>query len=147
MEACPRFLRTIQIIVFSAALALGAAPALAVHNDGTFEIDGDVLTHNIPGNGIPGSPGPDWQDFFTCTSTGCTPTPAGTAASAAHVSDPAPQSIFTGGGSKDGLNLDQWVERWIRALTRTTSSAFAAVLTDLTTAINLYFGADRWPGM
>ncbi len=41
MKAHATFVRAIQVLVFSAALALGAAPALAVHNDGTFEIDGD----------------------------------------------------------------------------------------------------------
>ncbi len=59
MKAHVTLVRAIQVLVISAALALGAAPALAVHNDGTFEIDGDVISHNIPGNGIPGSPGPD----------------------------------------------------------------------------------------
>src|SRR5512147_2125799 len=104
-------LPVLVFILGMGGLITGVQPVFAVHNDGTFEIDGDVIPNTIPNSVDPtGSPGPDWQTLFTCTASGCTQTAAGTAASAAFVLDPAPQSIFTGGGSKDQQNLDQW--RW-----------------------------------
>jgi hypothetical protein len=127
------------------SVLLITAPALAVHNDGTFEIDGDVIPNSIP-NAVDstGTPGPDWQTLFTCTASGCTQTAAGAAASAAFVLDPAPLSIFTGGGSKDQQNLDQW--QWKDGSVPdkdNLTSAFAAILTDTNGHRILYFGADR----
>ncbi len=126
-------------------LFVGAQPALAVHNDGTFEIDGDVIPNSIPNPVDPtGLPGPDWQTLFTCNASGCTPTAAGIAASASFVVDPAPQSIFTGGGSKDGLNLDQWAWKDGSVPDKDDlTSAYAAILTDAAGDRILYFGADR----
>jgi hypothetical protein len=97
------------MLVLVAALALGAAPARAVHNDGIFQIDGDVL-HTPTGSGD------DWQDLYTCpsppTTLGCTANTPGIGNSAVEIAplvvDLSPASIFTGGGSKDQLDITQW---------------------------------------
>ena len=133
-------LRAARCLVALAALALTAGPALAdVGNDGVFEIDGNV----IPFNQSP-TPAEDWQTLFTCAAgAGCTSSGLGGATSRAFVRDPSPMSIFTGGGSKDQLNLNQW--QWKDGGVPDKddiTNAFAAVYSVGGTQ-RLYFGADR----
>lgn len=127
--------RIVQMFMLVAPLALGATPALAVHDDGVFQIDGDVL-HNPTGSGD------DWQDLFTCTASGCVSSGLGAAVARSWVGDPAPGSIFTGGGSKDQIDISQW--RWKDGSVPDKddlTSGFAARYNG--TDPRLYFGADR----
>ncbi|HEX2361195.1 MAG TPA: hypothetical protein VHI11_03890, partial [Jiangellaceae bacterium] len=61
------------------------APVDAVHDDGIFELDGNVLDELAAGD--------DWSNIFANTDSSFVDT--------GIVPDPAPQSIFTQGGSKD----------------------------------------------
>src|SRR5438552_1270102 len=123
------------------ALALGVGPVFAVHDDGIFQIDGDAqkvtcgtaFPNASPPPDFFGCTGEDWDTLYTCTgggSLGSTCTTAipcdangdgfltGTECTTNHANaisvlavDPAPMSIFTGGGSKDEKDITQWA--WI----------------------------------
>lgn len=133
MRSQLRLLRILQALVFVGALALGVTPAFAadIGNDGVFQIDGDVRTSN--GNGD------DWDTLFTFP--GPTNGPANPSARS-YVTDPAPASIFTGGGSKDQLDISQW--QWKNGSVPDkddVTNSFAAVYS--VGSQRLYFGADR----
>src|SRR5213595_366614 len=130
---------TIVAVVLTLAFALEATPAFAVHDEGIFQLDGDAKAATCSGNGPGNSSfgdsigcnGEDWDTLYTCTgggSLGSTCTVAlpcdvngdgvlsGTECTTNHASaiavlavDPAPLSIFTGGGSKDEKDITQWL--------------------------------------
>lgn len=135
MKARFRLLRIPQVFGVLAALVLGGAPVFAdVGDDGVFQIDGDVLV----GNGS----GDDWEILFTFP--GGVPSNQGTATDRSFVSDPAPKSIFTGGGSKDNNDLSQWRFKDGSVPDKdNVISAFAAAYTALGSQ-RLYFGGDRF---
>src|SRR5918995_5535395 len=123
--------------LFIAACALMfTAGAQAVHLDDLFELDANAIHSDTP------SPNDDdWDQVFAaapnCSSLGAI------ACSFEH--DPAGATIFTGGGSKDDLDISQW--------RHTTGSvpdkdeiedAFAALYNRPSDGHQiLYFGADR----
>jgi hypothetical protein len=130
-------LRIVQLLVLIAALALSATPVFAdVGNDGVFEIDAPSA------NVIPNGNGDDWQTLFTCIlGGGCTP--SGQTPPRSIVTDPAPQTIFTGGGSKDNNDITQWQWRDGNVPDKDDLiTAFAAVY-NVGGSQRLYFGADR----
>jgi hypothetical protein len=95
------------------ALALGATPALAAHDDGVFQIEGDAKAStygmSFP-NASPTPPflactGNDWDQLYTCPAdgvSGSTKATPGVGDSAIQISDLvvdlSPSSIFTDGG-------------------------------------------------
>ena len=87
-----------------AVIALAAVPALAVHDTGVFELDGNA-TNN------PAVAGDDWDNVcHQVNSTAC-PTGSNTTDSIARdwVAEPNLNStIFTGGGSKDPQDISSW---------------------------------------
>jgi uncharacterized repeat protein (TIGR01451 family) len=98
--------------------AVAASPALAVHDDGVFQLDG---------NAIDDGAGDDWDNH------------PGADASV-FVTDGVPEHSFTGGGSKDILNTDQWQHTQTSAPDKDDLlHAFAALYGDV-----IYFGADRF---
>src|SRR3989442_14790621 len=108
---------TTRLMVVLAAMALGATPALAAHNDGIFQIDGDAKAATCGGafGGTIGCTGDDWDNLYTCPADGvlgCTKGTPGVGNSASAISDLvvdlSPSSIFTGGGSKDQMDITQW---------------------------------------
>jgi hypothetical protein len=117
MKTQMSLLRAGQAIVLFATLALGVPPAVAVHNDGVFQVDGDVQTNTCGtafGSGV-GCTGGDWDALYMCPADGvlgCSKAAPGVGNNAAAISDlvvdVAPASIFTGGGSKDQLDITQW---------------------------------------
>src|SRR5262249_15658477 len=135
------------------ALALGTTSAYAVHNDGIFQLDGDVQAATCGtafGGGV-GCTGDDWNSLCSCSAGGglgnCTKaTPGvgnGAAAIADLVTDPSPLSIFQTGGSKDEKNLSQW--RWANGAVPDKDDiveAFAALYVPAG-GKQLYFGANR----
>jgi hypothetical protein len=128
------------MFVLVAALAVGATPALAVHTD-PLEID------NPSANVIP-STAEDWQTlFFSGGVFNCSTTaPGGTANSKTCVSERLSEnaSIFTGGGSKDGLDIPNWAGKEGSVPDKDNIvTAFAARYTSGTDQI-LYFGGDRF---
>jgi hypothetical protein len=98
--------QTITGVVLALAIALvtGVAPALAVHDVGLFELDRNALD-SVPPDGGANLPD-DWDTVNL-------PLPAGSGGSSfAHtgvVQESEPDtSKFTGGGSKDNNDLNQW---------------------------------------
>ncbi len=140
------------MLVLLAALALGVTPALAVHNDGYFQIEGDVCG----GGPIPLSAscvdttGDDWDNLITCSGTlgNCSAVQGNAAEVPVFVFDPAPNSIFTGGGSKDDLAIEQWQYKNGNVPDKDNLiEAFAAVYLPTSGPRSghklLYFGANR----
>jgi hypothetical protein len=88
----------------AAGLTLFAAlPAEAVHDTGAFELDGNAV------NGA--APGDDWDNVcHQVLGTDCSTTDNTTGATAVDwVAEPnLNASIFTGGGSKDPIDVNQW---------------------------------------
>jgi uncharacterized repeat protein (TIGR01451 family) len=73
--------------------SIGAQSALAVHDDGVFELDGNTAN-------AAATPGDDWDSH-----------PGATGTHFKFITDPLSQAtdqIYTGGGSKDDLNTNQW---------------------------------------
>ena len=119
-----------KLLSLAVALSVGMflmQTALAVHDTGTFELDGDA-TNGLNTAGVTGSAGDDFDNVcythaiepasqgglglsasdaaIKCgTSTGAT-----TATATAWVEEPNPaSSIFTGGGSKDPQDISNWL--------------------------------------
>ncbi len=123
-------------VCFAVAMIMGVGPALAVHDDGIFELDGNATNDPIV-------LGDDWDVIYAnqadeCAALAATPNKI-TACSFA--TDPVNGTIFTTGGSKD--------EQEVQTSWRHTSGsvpdkddllhAYAAQYEDG----QLYFGADR----
>src|SRR5262245_38896377 len=97
---------------FAAVLAAAALtvfdgePAAAVHDTGAFELDGNAV------NGV--APGDDWdnvchQVLLTDCSTSDNTSAGGGAKAVDWVAEPnLNATIFTGGGSKDPIDVNQW---------------------------------------
>lgn len=76
-------------------------PALAVHDIGVFELDGNATTDHA-GTGLPD----DWDRVCAQASTQCGSVETNGASGVSFVSEPSRStSIFVGGGSKDDLNI------------------------------------------
>ncbi len=94
-----------------AAVIMGPSPAIAVHDTGAFQLDG-----NAQQSAPPATPGDDWDnvchqysgasnpDTFCATTANTTGSTAGLWTSDGSLN----ATIFTGGGSKDPQNIDQW---------------------------------------
>lgn len=81
-------------------MGLVAVPAWAVHDLGAVEMDGDIIENG--GNGT------DWDEIaaggaLTDVDAGCT-----FITSTPLLADPAPQTIFHTGGSKDTNDIPKW---------------------------------------
>jgi uncharacterized repeat protein (TIGR01451 family) len=122
------------LFVFLQAAFLGTSMlvvpvALAVHDDGVFEVDGNAVDQ--------GAPGDDWQNG--------TPGAADTLFIPGSVEkDGADVTYFKEGGSKDHHNLDDW--RWsgtdVAPDKDELLDVFAAVYEAAETTV--YFGADKF---
>lgn len=90
----------------AAVIALGVAPALAVHDTGAFELDGNAVNGPAPGD--------DWDNVcHQVTGTDCSTSDntsaSGGATAVDWVSEPNTNAtIFTGGGSKDPQDINSW---------------------------------------
>lgn len=122
------------------AMGLAANPALAVHDDGLFELDGNAVDDGTVGE----FGGDDWSGIYSTIQGGdddCS-SMAGDIAACSFATDAANASIFTTGGSKD--------EQEVQTSWRHTNgsvpdkdnllNAYAAQYDNG----NLYFGADRY---
>jgi len=143
----------------AAVIALAVVPALAVHDSGAFQLDGNALTSlqsNPPAND-------DWDRVCHQVSpTDCPGFSNTTGATAVDwVSEPnVNTTIFTGGGSKDPLDINNWA--WKNNAGGLPAKdnllhGFAARYTLPSTGVNsgtcpsgsastcqlLYFGSDR----
>ncbi len=119
-------------------MLMGASPALSVHDDNIFELDGNAFDSNNP------APygGDDWDLIYANKDDSCESISDGALAACSFVSDPSNFSIFTTGGSKD--------EQEVETSWRHTEGSVPAK-DDLLDAFaaqydngHLYFGADRY---
>jgi hypothetical protein len=117
--------------------------ALAVHDDGIFQLDRNAVTSD-PGD--PATEGEDWD--LVCPddhADGAAECLGGTTADThAFIDDfpPANSTIFTGGGSKDDLDIDTGPWLWKNGQVPDKDNllhGYAARYDD-----HLYFGADRF---
>jgi hypothetical protein len=91
------------VLATAAITALDVTPAAAVHDTGAFELDGNAV------NGA--APGDDWDNVcHQVTGTDCSTTSDTSGATAVEwVAEPnLNATIFTGGGSKDPQDINQW---------------------------------------
>jgi hypothetical protein len=124
---------TLLIVLLALMFTAGAQ---AVHLDDLFELDANAVHSDTP------SPNDDdWDQVFAaspnCSSFG--------AVACTFVHDPAGATIFTGGGSKDDLNIDQWRHSTGSVPDKDEiEDAFAALYNRPSDGHQiLYFGADR----
>jgi hypothetical protein len=99
--------RTWRVAVAGAAallvMTVGIPMALAVHDTGAFELDGNAVNGTAPGD--------DWDNVcHQVTGTDCSTTSNTTGATAVDwVAEPnLNATIFTGGGSKDPQDINNW---------------------------------------
>jgi hypothetical protein len=137
-----RSLLTVVIAVVSTAIALTVfgGSAGAVHDTGAFELDGNAT------NGA--APGDDWDNVcHQVLGTDCSTTNNTSGASAVDwVAEPNPNaSIFTGGGSKDPQDINQWAWKDAGGLPDKDNllHSFAARYPTTSEGDVLYFGSDR----
>lgn len=108
--------------------AVMTAPVEAVHDDGIFELDGNIVDQIAAGD--------DWSNVFDGTDSAFTTT--------GIVPDPAPQSIFTGGGSKDDEDIPSWKHKNGSVPDKDNiTNAYAAAYSVGGDTI-VYFGMDRF---
>jgi hypothetical protein len=110
---------------------VGSSPAGAVHDDDFFELDRNAFSEDAVD-------GEDWDQVCPATTAGCL---GGTTASASSfVTEAANATIFTGGGSKDDLDVTQWLHKNGSTPDKDDlAHGYAARYDD-----HLYFGADRF---
>jgi hypothetical protein len=95
---------TAALLAALAMIALNVAPAAAVHDTGVFELDGNAVN-------APATPGDDWDNVcHQVTGSDCSTSSNTTGATAVDwVAEPnLNATIFTGGGSKDPIDVNQW---------------------------------------
>ena len=124
------FVLSLLLQYFSFALA---SPALAVHDEGLFELDGDTIANNAT---APIGPADDWDSH-----------PGATGNRFLFNNDPLSQQtddIFTGGSTKDDLNTSGW--NWTTGSVPDKDNiehAFAASY-EKNGHTFVYFGLDRY---
>ncbi len=131
------------LAAIAAVTAFGVGPAAAVHDTGAFELDGNA-TNN------PAVAGDDWDNVChqvihsDCSTTSDT-SALGGATAVDWVAEMNPSSsIFTGGGSKDPQDINQWAWKDAGGLPDKDNllHSFAARYTAPVGQV-LYFGSDR----
>jgi hypothetical protein len=129
-----------------AALVVGwQVAAFAVHDEGAFELDGNAISANAP---APIGPADDWDRVcHQVLGSDCSTTSNTTGSTArAWIAEPdRSATIFTGGGSKDPNDVDQWAWKNGGGLPDKDNllHAFAARYTAGGQEL-LYFGSDRF---
>ena len=132
---------TFPAMLLGIVMGVFSTPTFAVDNNGLFELDWDDLYHaNALDDG--GVVGEDWSTIYDLTDSALRTT--------GIVSDifvpTNTDKIFTGGGSKDELDIDQWL--WKEAKPTpdkdNITNGFAAAYLDGNDDLIIYFGADRY---
>ena len=143
-----RIPRKLGFLAALTAVTLAVGSTLAVHQEGIFELDGNAV--DSTGAGLPD----DWDRIDDANPTG-DPSNDDSSLAAAFVVDPTDNridQIFTGGGSKDDLDIDQWRHTAGAVPDKDDiTDAFAGAYScpdgpDTGTAADLclYFGLDRF---
>ena len=125
------------LAIFAAALSavVFVAGAQAVHDNGPFQLDGDALSSTTTTAATE-----DWDAVCPAShAPGAASCLGGTSASSSFFSD-AGNRVFTGGGSKDDLDISSWQNTVGGSPDKDDLlHGFAARYGDI-----LYFGADRY---
>ncbi len=125
--------KTLRALILGAILvAMSAGVALAVHELGIFQLDGNAVKDAAVN-------GEDWQNVYNKTSAALA-----TTFLADGVTPNPDVSAYTGGGSKDDLDIPNW--RWTSTLVPDKDDITNAYATAYVNNNNLilYFGADRF---
>jgi hypothetical protein len=130
------------LTVTAAVTMLSAGPASAVHDTGAFELDGNA-TNN------PAVAGDDWDNVcHQVTGSNCSTTSNTTGATAVDwVAEPnLNATIFTGGGSKDPSDINQWAWKDGAGGLPDKDNLLHSFAARYTTSVGqvLYFGSDRF---
>jgi len=127
-----KFVSAVARLWIGATLTLTLAAPVQALELTTFELDGNAIT-NHTGTLLPD----DWDRI--------NPGPGSHAAVSAFVVDAPNETIFTGGGSKDVLDITQWQYTSGSVPDKDDlKDAFAAGYVGSTGDVLLYFGADRF---
>jgi hypothetical protein len=114
----------LAIVLISSALAVHAPP------DSSFQLDGNAT------NPPPADTRDDWDRVFAGTDSASVDT--------GIVSDPFGTTTFTGGGSKDDLDIPNWQHKSGSVPPKDEISDAFAALYNVSGELRLYFGADRF---
>ena len=124
-----------RLLVLTGAIALFAGTslvAMAVHNDGLFELDRDTAS-NVPFGGN------DWDEVYLGTSD---------AIASVFIADKfndGTDDIFDMGGSKDDLDIPNWMHTTQNVQPKNDiTNAFAAAYSNDADDLIVYLGLDRW---
>lgn len=129
-EMIRNFVTALRATLLTAALGSIAFPVLAVHDLGFFELDGDATNDTAIA-------GDDWS---TVNAGG-----GSAVASTGVLADPAPLSIFTGGGSKDIHDITQWLHKNGSVPDKDDlTNAYAAAYVNAAGEVIVIAGADRF---
>lgn len=111
-------------------MALVWIPLRAVHDLGLFELEGNAIDD-------PAVAGDDWNTVLLGTG-------GGAIANTGVLSDPAPKSIFTQGGSKDPQDITEWRHKDGSVPDKDNITNAYAAAYNLNNDLIVYFGADRY---
>lgn len=123
------FFRMIATVLLTVVLSFSTAFAV---DTGDFELEGNAIDNS--GAALPD----DWQTLFNGTGSEIVKTPI-------PIADPAPMSVFTGGGSKDTRDVSLWKHKTGTVPDKDDlTNAYAAAYTNMSNELLIYFGADRF---
>ncbi len=123
-----RFLVAPLLLPMILGLMLMGLAQAAPDDNGLFELDANVIDQAAAGD--------DWSNIFAGTDSAFTDT--------GIVADPAPQTIFTGGGSKDDLDVPSWKHKNGSVPDKDDiTNAYAAAYSSAGDTY-VYFGLDRF---
>jgi hypothetical protein len=111
-------------------LAYWFVPASAVHDLGLFELEGDAVEDAAVA-------GDDWTTVLLGTG-------GGAITNTGVLSDPAPKSIFTQGGSKDPQDITAWRHKAGSVPDKDDITNAYAAAYNFNNDLIVYFGADRY---
>jgi hypothetical protein len=112
-----------------ASVLISGALAVHVSPDSSFQLDGNATTETETPQRD------DWDRVFAGTDS---------ADPSSFVVDPAGETIFTGGGSKDDLDIPNWQHKSGSVPPKDEITNAYAALYDVSGELRLYFGADRF---
>jgi hypothetical protein len=123
------------------AVVLFVAGAQAVHDDGVFELDKNAVATSTNPNDD------DWNQVFAVANSTDPDCSTLGAVECAFVNDPQDATIFTGGGSKDDLDIPSWRHKSGSVPPKDEITNAYAALYEVPGPggdQHLYFGADRF---
>jgi hypothetical protein len=130
LRRVPLGFRVVAVVAITAIALIGARTTLdAVHDLGIFELEGNAIDD-------PSRAGDDWS---TVNFGG-----GAAVARTGVLADPAPQSIYTGGGSKDPEDISSWKHKDGSVPDKDDITNAYAAAYNVNGDLVIYFGADRF---